>query len=110
MATQGLVSVVKDGQVILKAVTGSDGFLATKLAKIMKENNYYDARRVYDAALAIGFGSERNLVVIDQQGAIFDDGEDEVPPLYRETFNDPKFNPRWERGTVENDCLVVINL
>lgn len=100
MGTQGLVTVTAYGEVVLKAVAGCNGFEAGKLAEAIRSGDIAaDIESVYNEARQLGFGCEDCLVVWDAEdraGAAVQEG---LPPLYRETFSDPQFNPRWEHGT-----------
>jgi hypothetical protein len=108
MGTQAIVSLVKDGEVQMKVITGSDGHKAKKVADWLRSNPDAQPAEVYSQALEIGFGSKYDLVV--QYGAdkhVADpDMDDDLPQLYQEKFNDPKFNPRWEHGTADHVVVV----
>jgi len=108
--TQGIVSVFENNQVILKAVAGCDGYEAEKLARRIKAEGLRDAESVYKAAMEVGFGSEESLVVLDSERIYYPYGDNQVGPLYRQTFSNPKFNPRWQCGSVEDDCLAIVEL
>lgn len=106
--TQGIVSVVKNGEVILKIVAGSDGMNAGKLApEIKKRNAVLSLEELHSLAIEVGFGCEKCLVVLGKESD-FHMTEDDLPPLYRKTFSDPKFNPRWECGLA--DHVIVVKL
>lgn len=110
MATQGLLSVVdKNGKVVMKVVCGCNGYEIPKLKKMLKgkelpatTSGMYN-RVLYEAEV----GCDRCLVVIDSAGLICEDGIFEwadIPDsykLYKETFSDPKFNPRWAQGIAD---------
>jgi hypothetical protein len=99
MATQGIVSVIdKTGKTKIKIIAGCDGYNAKKLADHIKKEQLLDLQSIYDAALALDFGSKSSLVVINKDGFIYEE-DDELPERYFQTFDDPKFNPRWELGT-----------
>lgn len=55
---------------------------------------------------ALGFGCPRCLVVMDEREAL--GAGDELAPLYRQTFDDPRFNPRWQHGTAHHVEVVEI--
>jgi hypothetical protein len=112
MATHGIVSVIKDGVVILKVIAGCNGWLASKLANQLKlAGNYDDLESIFKKALAIEFGSLETLVVMNAVTTFFSVNYSEEPsPLYRKTFNNPRFNPRWESGMVEEDCLAIFDI
>lgn len=56
-------------------------------------------------ALENGCGCKECLVVMDSENIIFG-GDERMDSLYRETFDDPSFNPRWKIGTAD----IVIKL
>ena len=112
MATQGLVTIVKGGVVVLKFITGSDGqnevALAAELRKFGKRTRKVLPTRAeaYELARRVGFGSSATLVVMDGEGVEFR-GEGDLHERYRRTFLKPRFNPRWEHGTAPH--VRVIN-
>ncbi len=107
MTTQALISIMKNGKVIIKIVAGCDGYNADKIAKIIKEKNLEEIQDIYDIALENGFGCSECLVVMNESNILHKGGNDiNSHPLYRKTFNNPSFNPRWDCGSVEN--LVII--
>ena len=103
--TQGLVTILKNNVVVMKIVAGSDGMNAGKVARaIRKLGRVPTFEEALDLARRNGFGSS-GLVVIDPTRAISEfDGP--LGKLYRSTFNQPRFNPRWERGTTS--CFRLI--
>jgi hypothetical protein len=106
MATQGLVSVTRNGKVVAKAVAGCDGYNANKLAQAIQANGYFDAEIIAGVAKDVGFGCDDCLVVMDSQGSII--AGDEPGPLYRQQFSDPLFNPRWECGICAHTEVVEL--
>jgi hypothetical protein len=107
MATQGLVSVVRDGKVVLKVITGCDGYNARLLANELVRGKCLDLEYVYNLALAMNFGGRISLVVMNADDVL---SEDEVSSLYRETFDNPRFNPRWASGMIDDDCLAIVEV
>jgi len=104
MATQGMLSVVRNGEVILKAVCGCNGSNVEKLKKSLEEGPILDPTLVHEKCLENSFGCPECLVVMSHNRIASETG-DEIGGLYTEKFNDPKFNPRWDRGTVDNLCI-----
>ena len=102
MATQGIVAIVKDGRVVMKFVAGAEGYRAPNLAHALKRmrNLPKNAKAGYELAYAYGFGSIEDLVVMTESEIEFH-GDVDLSPLYRETFNQPRFNPRWKQGTAD---------
>ncbi len=83
------------------------GYNSEKLVKILKEDQLDNIKDIYIMALESGLGCKECLVVMDRENAIFE-GDENMSPLYRETFDDPSFNPRWKRGTA--DIVTVLNI
>lgn len=98
MATQGLITVRSARKVIMKVVVGDNGQQATAVSRIIRERWPMSIDEVYEVALSKGFGSTDSLVVITAESHRFDD-DDNLSPLYRQTFDQPEFNPRWKHGT-----------
>jgi len=122
MATQGLVTVVskKNGTVLLKAVTGMDGDRAKRLARELKKRWPLSLKEAHVIAKQVEFGPPESLVVFTREEICLDHEEEPLPiielleelpgnyELYRTTFDKPRFNPRWERGTA--DHIIVIHV
>ncbi len=111
MGTNGIVSVVKDRKVIVKAVAGCNGFNAYKLKRLIMVSQAGTVASVVAAAHAVQFGCPDCLVVFtsDGQGVnLPDDDDPEGLNRYLQTFSDTEFNPRWARG--EASYKVVADL
>lgn len=109
MGTQAVVSIVDEqGKTIVKAVCGCDGYYAPQLAEKIATKQAHTAKQVYDLARTLHFGCDLCLVVIDKTNTMYRGGL-ELSALYRSTFDDPNFNPRWEYGTADYTRVVVIN-
>lgn len=107
MATQGMVSVVSNGSVVMKIIAGSDGYNAFKLAEWLKNHPDSNAEEVYQYSLTIHFGTRLNLVVQTSPENYLVDAESEnLPDLYRLKFCDATFNPRWINGSVDHLFIV----
>lgn len=107
MATQGLVTVKSHDTVVMKIVAGINGYNAQEVADKIKKSWPLSTEAAYEIAKMIGFGSTECLVVMSASEIKYDGGE-EIDPRYRKTFNQPEFNPRWERGTA--DYVVIIDV
>lgn len=103
MATNGMVSVVRDGVVVAKAVCGCNGYNAGKLAATLRERGFDSIEDIHGHAVAAKFGRADCLVVMDRDREIADD---DPPPLYYQTFDDPRFNPRRADGRCEHVVVV----
>lgn len=108
MATQGLVTVTVNGEVTGKVIVGCDGYNADDLVgKIEGLGSTPTIDDLLSFARGVGFGCKDCLVVMDRNSAFIYSGE-ELDERYRRTFNDAKFNPRWELGTA--DYIRVVEL
>ena len=107
MTTQAVISLVKKGHTFIKIVCGCDGYNAEKLVDIIKDKRPEKIQYIYKIALENNFGCKQCLVVMDDKNVIFK-GEEELGPLYRETFDDPLFNPRWKIGIA--DIVTVLKI
>lgn len=107
MATQGLVTVLSDGRVVMKVVAGCNGYNAEKLAERLRNSWPVNIDQAYKTAEEVGFGAPDCRVVLTEDRERYD-GKDDLDPRYRATFPRPEFNPRWEHGTA--DHVIVINV
>lgn len=108
MATQGLITITKGNEVFMKIVAGDNGQNAKKLAKELRKNNDFTAEKVYETALKANFGCRECLVVLVRNG-YRTDSMDRLPAIYRNTFDQPTFNPRWAKGTADYVITIAIN-
>lgn len=107
MATQAVVSLVKDGATLVKCVAGCNGWEAPALAKIIAEQHLCTVEGIHMAALALGLGCHDCLVTQDK------DHVKAAEPatilggtFYVSKFHEPTFNPRWHAGTSSYVYLV----
>lgn len=107
MATQGLVTIKTRRRVLVKVVAGCDGMKARQLAGQLKVRWPLTASQIYREAVIAGFGSPNDLVVITKDEVIYK-GDDELGPLYDQTFQQPRFNPRWVHGTADHVVVVRV--
>ncbi|MDO8482664.1 MAG: hypothetical protein Q7S86_02500 [bacterium] len=107
--TQGLVTIMHGGKVVMKIVAGCDGMNARKVANaIRKLGRIPSLKNAYEIAEKVEFGSAESLVVMGEKRSKLGGSKERLGPLYRKTFSQPRFNPRWKRGTA--DHIVVIDL
>ncbi len=106
--TQGIVSVLKDGSVILKCVAGCNGYNAAALAKRLKAERVETHTEAYHIARELDFGCADCLVVLGSD-LIRRANEDTLRSAYRDTFGDPEWNPRWDIGTADHTVVVDIS-
>lgn len=105
MATQGIVSLTRNGDVVLKCVAGCDGMSAPKVARYLRDHPDITPHDAFRACLELGFGCSECLVVQSSNDDIRVTDE-LLDHRYRDHFNDPRFNPRWNHGTA--DYLEVV--
>lgn len=112
MATQGLLSIVgKEDHVLAKVVAGSDGQNVMKLADMLR-GKAYDPETLYEKAVEAQLGNPSNLVVMRHQ--VHDEfivqgvERSELNPFYFKTFQQSKFNPRWEQGTADFTVVLYV--
>lgn len=110
MSTQGIVTITSGDKVLMKIVAGCNGFNAKSLKERISQMWPVSAEQAYQIANEEGFGCKRCLIVISEEKIIHDDSIDqgEISKLYRKTFNKPKFNPRWARGTADHVAILSI--
>ncbi len=107
MATQGMVCLVTEKkEVLIKAITGCNGMRAKRLQKKIIDECLSTREAIYKAALEVHFGCPNCLVVMDSIG-ITKMFEGDVDSLYRETFKQANFNPRWSCGVTEHFEMVT---
>lgn len=107
MATQGIVSVVSGGKVVMKVVAGCNGMKAQEVADQLRVGWPHTAADAYTLANTCGFGCEDCLVVVTESETV-SEGDEELSASYRETFNDPRFNPRWKQGIAGHTVVIEV--
>lgn len=108
MGTQGLVSVMCEGRVAMKIIAGSNGMRAESLGRdIRRLKRFPTLEEAYDLALAIGFGSKDCLVVITNSEIKHAPNEG-LAERYRQTFDQPFFNPSRKHDTAQHIAIVAI--
>jgi hypothetical protein len=112
MATQGLLSIVKNNQVHIKVICGWNGDcipeLKEKISSLTPEQMTPEI--VHQHALDIVGGSDRLVTQYATDKCIFEDKEFEPKQgdNYFKHFNDPTFNPRWDHGTSDYTEVIVL--
>lgn len=64
MATQGILSIMVDDKVILKLVTGSDGYNIPKIAKDVKKEKVTSLERLKELCIKHGLSLESPSLII----------------------------------------------
>ncbi len=104
MGTRGVISIVRDGETVIKAVCGCDGYNDELLVKAIEQLSHITADIIYAEAERVKFGCPACLVVSERVG----DGSvrhktngasEDLTVWYSANFADPESNPRWKRGT-----------
>lgn len=108
MASLGLITITKDGVVTTKIIAGSNIKAGSAVADVLKKNDTsLTLRDIFELAAGAGFGDpEVDLVVMNEQD-IYHECDEDISPLYRKTFFQPEFNPRWACGL--SDYLEIIS-
>ena len=108
MATQGIISIIKDGKTIFKCVAGCNGMTAEKTSEALKKIINPTIDQVYKICLDNDFGCSDCTVVQSENDFIQRDMEDGLPELYIKKFNEPEFNPRWECGIASHVEIIKL--
>lgn len=106
MATQGLVTVVHQDRVVLKIIAGCGGMNASKVSRAIRRlGRIPTLSEAYEMATNARFGESQCLVVIGEECSKHNTGG-RLSRRYRNTFAQPRFNPRWKYGTAGHICIV----
>jgi len=103
MSTNGMISIVKNGETIVKVIAGCDGYNAESATQEIIEYiamGGEDLEDIYEIAVEKKFGCKDCLTVLGKKRSLCK-GYSSEPISYRETFDDPQFNPRNKDGSVE---------
>ncbi len=107
--TQGLLTLLLGGKVYAKIVVGCGGLgdksILKKLRDLARKGHVPTHGELVELARE-EMGCDDCRVVLTESEADFIDGEEGLGPLYRETFAEPTFNPRWDLGST-NELAVV---
>jgi hypothetical protein len=111
MATQGIVSIVKNGKTLFKCVAGCNGMTAEKTVKALSELQNPTIDQVYKACIDNDFGcSDCTVVQSESEHRSNPDYQDEpLSDLYIQKFSDPQFNPRWESGIASYKAVLDLD-
>jgi hypothetical protein len=109
MGTQGLITLVDSaGEVVAKLVAGCQADGAHALADTLVRLWPQDLHELRSTALGMGFGSADCLVVLGPEGEV--GATQELPARYRRTFQQYRFNPRWEAGVAEYTAVRIVGV
>lgn len=109
MATQGIISIVKNGNVVFKCVAGCNGMTAKKTADALKELKNPTLEAIYDVCVANDFGCDECIAVQSASEIRTINGTEAGAGFYAKNFSDAKFNPRWECGLADYIEVVELN-
>jgi hypothetical protein len=107
MGTQGMITLVRKSEVVRKIVVGCSGMEVPLMAAELRKNPTDDPAALVRMAGEFGVGCDGCLVVQTAPASfVLPDGfafeqDDKDFHRWRDTFTNPKFNPRWDNGTVE---------
>jgi len=104
MGTQGVLSITDGIDIVrFKVVCGLNGYNMPDLALALSEYKLSEMSvdMIYEHAEDHDVGTPESLVVMSETGERYD-ADDVLSPLYRLTFKNPWFNPRWENGTADH--------
>lgn len=119
MGTQATLAIRREGKVIYKIVTGCNGSEMPALARCL-EHGFESSPNVtiqelFHLAVLFKVGCASCLVIQTTDQILLSNGYDildevdaAVHKRFVDTFNDPKFNPRWEHGTADYSLIVDI--
>jgi hypothetical protein len=106
--TQGVVSILLGGRVHMKIIAGCNGMNAERVAKeIRRLKRVPGIAEAHEIAKRLNFGAPESLVIVTESDIRFD-GEETLDNRYRDTFDRPEFNPRWDKGTADHVELVYL--
>lgn len=113
MGTNGIISLTHDNQVVVKIICGCNGYNVMAVAGAIIEHwdtNIYPGtphllHDLWTFAHCHGFGCQQCLYVMDADGIVGDDLEDQILDYYRATFDQATFNPRLPGG---GGAMVVV--
>lgn len=108
--TNGVVSVIVGGKVAMKIVCGCDGYNAPALARLIRlESQVPPVDFVRRWCVAVGFGCQ-DCLVIQTPDCLDPTGRDSTidrTARYRNTFDDPYANPRWEHKADHTEVVTL---
>ena len=112
MSTNGMISLVKGGKVIIKIIAGCDGYNAEKTAIEIMKYLQIDGDEIYLSDLfeickLKKFGCDDCLTIMNESKSL-SRAQSVEPKEYRETFEDPQFNPRNKNGSVEYLFIIPV--
>jgi len=107
MGTQAVVSVTVGGRTAAKVVCGCNGMNAGRLAEAVRKLKVIPSSgEFFEMVRDCDLGCGDCLVAMDAEMIVGGGGGLDPDDLdggrYRATFDDPRFNPRWARGTADH--------
>lgn len=112
MGTQGVLSVVVDGKMLVKVVTGCDGARLSTVAKELFRRDEVSVAIVAEECDRAGFDRDDTGFIVQvsaDRELNTDTDREELGQLYRDTFDDPWFNPRWRKGVADVHRVVLFS-
>jgi len=131
LSTQGLISIINQDtkEVLVKIVAGSNGMYIDEaiekikpILNVVRLPSFLNRQErlqqlvskgslslIFNRCLTVPFGAEDDLVIYSSTCMVSNDPEEELfPSRWKDTFNIPEFNPRWDRGTAAYFKIVEI--
>lgn len=112
MGTQGIISLMRNGQVVRKIVTGCNGMQVPRLAAAIRTDPTDDPQKLLELAVAAKLTCGCLVIQVSPTEFVVPEGQDEFETdtpdgrRWRDTFHNSIFNPRWENGTAAY-CEIV---
>jgi len=108
MGTQGMLTIMKDDEVLYKVICGCNGYNISNLAREINNMKVSDISDVMLYYIALRYVGCPDCLVVQSKKRIIYQGRLVRPNEYSDTwkryikyFRKYDFNPRWDRGEVE---------
>ena len=116
MSTNAIISIVRDGNVITKIICGCDGNRAEETVRdiisyMICKGDPTNIMSIYMLCQINKLGCRDCLVVMNETESYSIETQDEKDPeterRYRDTFDDPEFNPRTTNGKGASHIFII---
>ncbi len=111
MGTQATLAVMQKGKVIVKIITGCNGWRMESLKKWIEETGTIDPAYIVDKCKSLEVGCDGCLTVQFGPSKFYNPINQPVVDtngLYASKFEDPTFNPRWSCGVAAYSLIVDV--
>lgn len=106
-ADSGMITFVRNGEVVMKVISGIGGRNVIPIGKRMQDRWPISGEEAYEMAMESSLGNKYSLVVMTKDDIIYR-GYDYPCDLYRESFELPDFCPRVLDGKIDNVEIVNV--